>query len=267
MAEVVKKAKQFAHRVVVVDGFSEDDTCKMALESGAEVIFQEGEGKGMALRTIFNKVDGDIYVVIDGDATYDALEMGKVVQPLLEGEADMVIGSRLKGEMEEGSISRINKLGNRLFNYIINSFFDGKITDSQSGFRAMSRKAVESLNLSSKGFEVETEMTVKALKQGLRVSEIPITYRRRRGSPSKLNSFKAGSRILRTIFHSSLQKGELNVFEKEVPRMTEDDLKFVIRMLREHEMELKKISDRLDVIIEYVNSVKENQQPIKEVET
>ena len=216
VAEVVKKAKQFTHRVVVVDGYSEDNTSKMAWNAGAEVILQDGDGKGMALRTVFNKIDSDLYVIIDGDATYDALEIRKVVQPILDGEADMVVGSRLKGVMEKGSMSRINKLGNEFFNFLINLFYNGKITDSQSGFRAMNRKTVKILNLSSKGFEVETEMIVKALKRRLIVKEVPISYTRRRGSPSKLNSFKAGSRILRIILNYSLERGEYGRQEIEI---------------------------------------------------
>ncbi len=133
-----------------------------------------------------------------------ALEMEQVIKPILEDDADMVVGSRLKGEMEAGSITRFNKLGNGFFNFLINIFFSGNITDSQSGYRALNRKAIETLSLSSEGFEVETEMTIKALKQGLKVKEVPIAYTRRRGTPSKLNSFKAGSSILKTIINSSL---------------------------------------------------------------
>ena len=199
VADVVSKAMRFTRHVVVVDGNSEDDTIEVASRAGAEVILQDGKGKGMALRTAFNKVNSDIYVILDGDATYDVMEMEKILQPILEGEADMVIGSRLKGKMEDGSISRLNRLGNRFFNFLINSFFHGEITDSQSGFRAISREAVGNMDLSSNGFEIETEMTIKALKQGLKIREVPITYMRRRGTPSKLNSFKAGSRILKTI--------------------------------------------------------------------
>ena len=131
--------------------------------------------------------------------------MEEIIKPILEDEADMVVGSRLKGKMEDGAITRFNKVGNRFFNFLINSFFNGNVTDSQSGYRALNRKAIESLNLSSKGFEVETEMTIKALKQRLKVKEIPITYKMRRGTPSKLNSIKAGSSILKTIINSSLE--------------------------------------------------------------
>lgn len=197
--DVVMKAKLFAHRVVVVDGHSADGTLENAMKAGADVILQDGKGKGMALRSVFDKIDGDIFVIIDGDATYDAMEIDELVQPILDGEADMVVGSRLRGRMEDGSITRVNMFGNELFNFLINILYNGDITDSQSGFRAMNRKAVDSISITSKGFEVETEITVKALKLGLRVKEIPITYKRRRGSMSKLNSFKAGSRILKTI--------------------------------------------------------------------
>ena len=204
VAEVVNKAKQIADRVVVVDGHSEDDTCEIASKEGADVILQDGKGKGMALRTAFTKIEEDICVILDGDATYDPLEMEQIIKPILEDEADMVVGSRLKGEMEEGAITWVNKVGNRFFNFLINTFFKGNITDSQSGYRALNRKAIESLNISSKGFEVETEMTIKALKQGLKVKEVPITYSVRRGTPSKLNSVTAGSSIFKTIISSSL---------------------------------------------------------------
>ena len=199
ITEVIEKSKDFAKRIIVVDGRSEDGTAKLAWDAGAEVIIQEGEGKGMALRTVFEIIDGDIFVIIDGDATYNPLEMREILRPIIEGKADIVIGSRLAGKMETGSMSNMNRFGNQLFNLLINTFFKGGITDSQSGFRALNRQAVESLKLSSEGFEIETEITIKALKQGLRVKEVPITYAKRRGSPSKLSSLKVGSRILKTI--------------------------------------------------------------------
>jgi dolichol-phosphate mannosyltransferase len=203
VTEVVQKALPFVHRVIVIDGHSNDDTCILAQEAGAKILYQQGKGKGMALRTAFNRIRGDIYIIIDGDATYDASEITKLLQPVLEDTADIVIGSRLKGKMETGSISRLNKFGNRLFNLLINTLFQSSITDSQSGFRVLNNKAVRTLDLSSTGFEIETEITVKALKHGLRILELPITYARRRGTPSKLNSFKAGSRILKTIISNS----------------------------------------------------------------
>jgi len=199
---VISKAKKFSNRVVVVDGYSDDGTPEAAFKAGADVIFQEGEGKGNALRTVFNKIYGDVYIIIDGDGTYDAMEIDRIIKPILYNQADLVVGSRLSGRMEKGAISKINKIGNHLFNFLINLFFKGNITDSQSGFRAIHRNVVETMELTSEGFEIETEITIKALKAGLRIREIPISYSSRRGSPSKLSSFKAGIRIVRTILKS-----------------------------------------------------------------
>jgi dolichol-phosphate mannosyltransferase len=198
---VVRNAKRYTDHVVVVDGFSQDETFKRACEAGAEVIYQDGAGKGMALRTAFQKFKGEVFVTIDGDGTYDPLEMDRLLQPVLNGEADLVIGSRFAGKREDGSISLFNQFGNRLFNLMINLRFRGKLTDSQSGYRVLSRRAVEVMGLTSQGFEIETEMTIKALKLGLTVVEVPINYYRRRGSLSKLNSFLAGRKILTTILH------------------------------------------------------------------
>jgi glycosyltransferase involved in cell wall biosynthesis len=199
ITEVVRKAKPYAHTVVVVDGFSQDETCALARKAGSNVIYQDGKGKGMALRTAFTRINADIYVTIDGDATYDAEEMDTLVQPVVDGAADMVIGSRLTGKMEQGAISRVNALGNHLFNFLINHFFGGQVTDSQSGFRAIHRRVLDRLTLTSQGFEIETELTVKALQHGFTVHEVPITYGTRRGTPSKLSALSAGSRIMKTI--------------------------------------------------------------------
>ena len=202
VVEVIHKAQQFTPHIVVVDGHSNDDTCERAKVAGAKILYQEGKGKGWALRTAFSQLKSDIYVTIDGDATYDARELINLVQPIIDGKADMVVGSRLKGCMEPGSISKVNKIGNNLFNFLINSIFNGEISDSQSGFRAITDHAVRQLNLTSQGFDVETEITIKALKAGLRIKEIPISYNRRRGTKSKLRSFEDGSKILKTIFAS-----------------------------------------------------------------
>jgi len=201
--EVISKAKHFVNHVLVVDGFSVDDTYTNSKEAGAEVIFQEGKGKGNALKTVFREIkEYDICVIIDGDGTYDPLEMGKIIEPIINGEADLVVGSRLQGKMEKGSISKTNIFGNNLFNFLINLLYKGKITDSQSGYRAMTSKAVNLINIKSEGFEIETEITIKALKKGMRIIEVPISYRKRRGSPTKLRPIKAGSRIIKTIIQN-----------------------------------------------------------------
>ena len=206
IAQVILEAGLFVDRVVVVDGHSSDDTGIVAKRFGAEVLLQEGRGKGMALRTAFDRIEEDIYVIIDGDATYDASEIGSLVSPIMRGEADMVVGSRLTGNMEEGAITGFHKLGNWAFNIMINVLNRSHISDSQSGFRAIDGKWARSFRLQAQGFEVETEMTIQAMKMGMRVKEVPITYRKRTGSPSKLSGFGAGYRIVKTILRCSLSK-------------------------------------------------------------
>jgi glycosyltransferase involved in cell wall biosynthesis len=160
----------------------------------------------MALRTAFSKIDEDIYVTIDGDATYDATEIDSLVQPIIKDEADMVVGSRLDGKMEEGAITGFHQFGNHAFNAMINILNGSRISDSQSGFRAIDGRWVGSLGLHTKGFEIETEITIRAIKKGMRVKEVPITYRKRNGTPSKLSGFKAGFTIANTILRCSLNK-------------------------------------------------------------
>jgi len=204
VGEVIDKARNYVDRVVVVDGHSSDDTSEVATKLGVEVLPQEGKGKGMALRTALSKIEEDVYVIIDGDATYDATEIESLIQPILLGEADMVVGSRLDGKMEEGAITGFHQLGNHAFNAMINVLNGSRISDSQSGFRAIDGRWVRSLGLDSKGFEIETEITIKALRKGMRVKEVPITYKKRNGTPSKLGGFKSGYRIVKTILRCSL---------------------------------------------------------------
>jgi dolichol-phosphate mannosyltransferase len=208
VGEVILKAKKHVDKVVVVDGHSDDETPEMAKIHGAEVLEQEGSGKGMAVRTAFQRVDQDILIIIDGDATYDASEIDSLIQPILRDEADMVVGSRLTGKIEEGAMSSFHRLGNTGFNALINLLTGSNITDSQSGFRAIKGAWARNLKLTSISFEIETEITMRALQHGLRVIEIPVTYRKRVNTVSKLSGFKAGWKILKTIIRCSVEKQE-----------------------------------------------------------
>ena len=205
VGEVIRKARRLVDKVIVVDGHSDDETPEMAKIHGAEVLVQEGSGKGMAIRTAFQTVEEDILVIIDGDSTYDASEINSLVQPIMRDEADMVVGSRFMGKMEDGAMNSFHRLGNNGFNALINLLTGSHITDSQSGFRAIKGAWARSLNLVSMGFEIETEITMKALRQGLRITEIPISYKKRVNTTSKLRGFKAGWKILKTITRCSLE--------------------------------------------------------------
>jgi len=183
---------------------SSDKTAMIASEAGAIVINRKGLGKGDAIREGIELLGStsDIIVIIDGDNTYSPKEVFSLLEEVKNG-ADMAIGSRFLGYMEKESMSRLNKWGNKLFNFLLNRLFNSKITDLNSGFRAIRVSTLREIDLRSKGFEVEAELTTKFLKKKLKVIEKPIAYRGRLyGSDSKLNAFRDGWKVLITILKS-----------------------------------------------------------------
>ncbi|MGI0011362.1 MAG: glycosyltransferase, partial [Nitrosopumilaceae archaeon] len=143
---------------------------------------------GNAMREAVEYSQADIVVFIDGDGTYSISHLRSVLEPLLKGEADMVVGSRLLGNREEGSISTLNMMGNKLFNKVINIALKSHVTDSLTGYRALRRNVFKDLILFSENFEIEVEMTVEALAKGYRIVEVPINYRKRTNSKTR-NTF------------------------------------------------------------------------------
>ncbi len=185
--------------VVVVDNRSTDRTAEIARAAGATVGRETRRGKGFAIQSAFSEVDADVYVLADGDGTYPAEQAHRLIEPILSHQADMVVGERLTGATRE-TLSPLHNLGNRLIVSLVNLFFGTDVTDVLSGYRALSRRVVDSVPLVSPGFEVETELTVKALERGFSIREVPISYRPRpAGSASKLRTFRDGYRILITI--------------------------------------------------------------------
>ncbi len=185
--------------IYVFDNNSSDHTAEIAERSGAIVRREQRQGKGYVVQTMFHNIDADIYVLVDGDATYAASEVHRLIKPIVWGEADMVVGSRLQ-EKSASEFRPLNRLGNRMFLWALNSTFKSRITDVLSGYRAFSRHFVKSIPLFGGGFEIETEMTIKALEHGYRVSEITSNLAARpEGSNSKIRIVQDGVLIMNTI--------------------------------------------------------------------
>jgi len=195
----VRKALGESAEIILVDGHSVDKTVERAKASDEKlvVIQQYGKGKGWAIRTAMEKFTGEIFVTIDADNTYDPAEIPSAIKPIINGKVDVILGSRFKGWIKEGAMSLTHYLGNKFFSSLVSLRCLKRISDPLTGLRAARKEVIRDLSLSSVGFDVEAEMTVKLVKQGLEVVEVPITYSRRLGR-SKL-SFRDSWCILKRI--------------------------------------------------------------------
>jgi glycosyltransferase involved in cell wall biosynthesis len=184
--------------VYVYDNNSTDNTLEAARAAGAVVRRETHQGKGYVVRRMFADVDADVYVLVDGDATYDAPSAREMIARLIEGPLDMVLGVRV--DREEAAYRPGHRTGNRLLTGFVTHIFGHSFTDMLSGYRAFSRRFVKSFPVLSGGFEIETELTIHALELELPVAEVRTPYYARpEGSASKLNTWRDGFRILLTI--------------------------------------------------------------------
>lgn len=200
VAKVVRDFRQALPlaTVYVFDNNSSDATAKVASEAGAKVGHVELRGKGHVLRRMFADIDADIYVLVDGDDTYDAASAPHMVDRLLSEGLDMVVGVR--ASTGASAYRRGHAFGNRLLTGFLSWLFGRNCTDILSGYRAFSRRFVKSFPVFSSGFEIETELTVHALEMSLPTGEVETAYKERpSGSASKLNTFGDGFRILLTM--------------------------------------------------------------------
>lgn len=193
--------------IIVINNNSSDATEKVAqhtmntLGAHGRVINERRQGKGNAIRRAFSEIEADIYVMADADLTYPADKVGELIQPIINGEADMVVGDRLS----EGHYARENKrrfhgFGNHLVKGLINRLFGSSLNDIMSGYRAFNRKFVKNYPILVEGFQLETDVTLHALDKRFRILEIPVPYKDRpAGSFSKLNTFRDGARVIFTI--------------------------------------------------------------------
>ena len=203
IAKVVKDYKEALPEadIYVYDNNSVDETDKIAKEAGAIVRYERRQGKGNVIRSMFHQIDADCYLMIDGDDTYPAENARQMCAEVLSGEADMVIGDRLSSTYFEENKRPFHNIGNVTVRYLINKLFHSNVRDIMTGYRAFSRDFVKMFPVLSKGFEIETEMTIHALDKNMLLKEIPVTYRGRpAGSVSKLNTYSDGMKVIFTIF-------------------------------------------------------------------
>jgi glycosyltransferase involved in cell wall biosynthesis len=194
---------EMPYEILVVDDGSTDKTRQIATRYKATVLSNgKNRGKGYALRKGFQHAQGHIIVTVDSDGAHNPKEIRDLINPLFNG-VDIVVGSRFLGRYGKGSTSRLNLLGNFLFNITIRIFTGKFITDSQTGFRAFKKEVLQKISLESIGYEIETETTVKGLKNGFVYQEKPISCQRRKYNISKLKILSDGVRILKTIFKAN----------------------------------------------------------------
>jgi glycosyltransferase involved in cell wall biosynthesis len=184
--------------IYVYDNNSKDRTTAVARQAGAEVRSERRQGKGHVVRRMFADVDADVYVLVDGDATYDAASAPRMIERLVQEHLDMVVALRV--DQEQAAFRLGHRLGNRLLTGFLSSVFGQAFKDVLSGYRVFSRRFVKSFPVLSDGFEIETELTVHAFQLAMPVAEVATPYfARPEGSVSKLNTWRDGFRILGTI--------------------------------------------------------------------
>ncbi len=200
IASVVKGFKQSlpSARIYVYDNNSSDDTIAQARSAGAIVRAEARQGKGNVVCRMFADINADVYVMADGDGTYDATQARQLVDTLLSGPYDMVNGRRI--ETAKKNYRTGHRLGNAVLTGLVALLFQRQFSDMLSGYKLFSRRFVKSFPTQSRGFEIETELTVHALQMGMAVAEIDTLYiNRMEGSASKLNTWRDGLRILKAI--------------------------------------------------------------------
>jgi len=184
--------------VIVVDS-STDATAKIAESLGAKVVFESRKGYGRALQTGVENASGDVVIYMDGDHTYDARDILRIVEPISGGKYDVVLGNRLCNKMQSGAMSLFNRFGNTLISLVFSLFFFRKVDDTQCGLRAIRSRFLEGLSYRNYGMPYVTEQLIRLVKKGVRIANTPITYRPRIGT-TKLCTWTDGFRILRVIF-------------------------------------------------------------------
>ena len=202
--KVVKSFKKNLQEAIiyVFDNNSTDKTAEIAKKAGAIVCFEKKQGKGNVIRSMFENIEADCYILVDGDDTYDAESARKISDLVLKDKIDMVICDRLSSDYFAENKRAFHNFGNRLVRYSINKIFNSDIKDILTGYRAFSRRFVKTFPITSKNFEIETEMTIHAIFTDMKIKNIKTRYKDRpANSVSKLNTFKDGFKVIKTIIN------------------------------------------------------------------
>ena len=213
LAGVLKHADE----ILVIDGHSTDRTRAIAAEYNVPVHLDQGGGKGEAMRMAIKLFSGDIIVYIDADGSHDPEDVPGLVAPLMEDQADMVVGSRFKGGSDElvGNLNQLFRItGSNIITTFINYRWNVHLSDTQNGFRALTREAAEALDLTVDGFPIETEMDIQLLRRGFRVNEVAAHEYPRKGGESKIQLLKIWHQypilLLKTLFQRKYLPGARN---------------------------------------------------------
>ena len=186
--------------IYVYDNNSKDGTDKIAKNAGAIVRYEHQQGKGNVIRRMFSEIDAECYLMVDGDDTYPAEAASQMVDKILNDKADMIVGDRLSSTYFEENKRPFHNFGNSIVRWSINTLFKNDIKDIMTGYRAFSYRFVKTFPVLSKGFEIETEMSIHAVDKNMFVENVIIDYRDRpEGSESKLNTYSDGIKVLMTI--------------------------------------------------------------------
>jgi glycosyltransferase involved in cell wall biosynthesis len=196
----------FKHEIVVVDDCSQDNSINILRNSVQVFSLRKHRGKGYALRAGFVKAKGDILVTIDSDESHRPEELPKLLEPLLQNKADLVIGSRYLNQKPVAA-KKLNIVGVQLFNYLVKILTKTEVSDSQSGYRAIHSAVLKNMKLNSNEYEIESEMLVKSARLGFRVKEVPISFEQRTYGTSRLDPIVDGFKILLSIFLAYLRGG------------------------------------------------------------